>query len=112
MADSIVEDSVLVEQFQGKTYVTLGIGLMSNVNNVRMQIKGNDGNYRNVEFTQTGTCERDDTCNHYRFEVDSCRDRELYQSYFVCRTDGRDVFFIKLDMASGKKGKRNFVRVR
>lgn len=109
MADSIVEDSVLVEQSQGKTYVTLGIGLMSNVNNVRMQIKGNDGNYRNVELTQTGTCERDgDTCNHYRFEVDSA-ENYISPILFV-EPMGRDVqFFIKLDMASAKKGNGNFV---
>ena len=34
MCESIVEDSALVEQSQGKTYVTLGIGLMSNVSDV------------------------------------------------------------------------------
>ena len=74
-----------------------------------MQIKGNDGNYRNVELTQTGTCERDgDTCNHYRFEVDSA-ENYISPILFV-EPMGRDVqFFIKLDMASAKKGNGNFV---
>ena len=38
MCESIVEDSALVEQSQGKTYVTLGIGLMSNVSDVRIEM--------------------------------------------------------------------------
>ena len=37
--------------------VTLGIGLMSNVSDVRMQIQETDGTYRDVEITQTGSCE-------------------------------------------------------
>lgn len=109
MADSIVEDNALVEQSNGKTYVTLGIGLISNVKNVRIQIKGNDGKYRNVELTQTGTCERDgDTCNHYRFEVDSA-ENYISPILFV-EPMGRDVqFFIKLKMETAQKGNGNFV---
>lgn len=109
MANSIVEDNALIEQSNGKTYVTLGIGLMSNVKNVRIQIKGNDGKYRNAEFTQTGTCERDgDTCNHYRFEVDSA-ENYISPILFV-EPMGRDVqFFIKLKMETAQKGNGNFV---
>ncbi|WP_461809988.1 heme-binding Shp domain-containing protein [Faecalimonas sp.] len=109
MADSIVEDNALVEQSNGKTYVTLGIGLISNVKNVRIQIKGNNGKYRNAELTQTGTCERDgDTCNHYRFEVDSA-ENYISPILFV-EPMGRDVqFFIKLNMETAQKGNGNFV---
>ncbi|MFR2836971.1 MAG: heme-binding Shp domain-containing protein [[Clostridium] nexile] len=108
MCESIVEDSALVEQSQGKTYVTLGIGLMSNVSDVRMQIQGTDGTYRDVEITQTGSCERDgDTCNHYRFEVDSA-DNYISPILYV-EPMGRDVqFFVKLDMASAQAGTGNF----
>lgn len=109
MCESIVEDSALVERSQGKTYVTLGIGLMSNVSDVRMQIQGTDGTYRDVEITQTGSCERDgDTCNHYRFEVDSA-DNYISPILYV-EPMGRNVqFFVKLDMASAQAGTGNFV---
>lgn len=109
MCESIVEDSALVEQSQGKTYVTLGIGLMSNVSDVRMQIQETDGTYRDVEITQTGSCERDgDTCNHYRFEVDSA-DNYISPILYV-EPMGRDVqFFVKLDMASAQAGTGKFV---
>lgn len=111
MCESIVEDSALVEQSQGKMYVTLGIGLMSNVSDVRIQIQiqGTDGTYRDVEITQTGSCERDgDTCNHYRFEVDSA-DNYISPILYV-EPMGRDVqFFVKLDMASAQAGTGNFV---
>lgn len=109
MCASIVEGTALVEQYQGKTYVTLGLGLMSNVSNVRIQIQGSDGNYREVAITQTGSCSRDgDTCNHYRFEVDSA---ENYISPILYVTPmGRDVqFFVKLDMSSATVGTGNFV---
>lgn len=109
MCASIVEQTALVEQYQGKTYVTLGLGLMSNVSNVRIQIQGSDGSYREVGITQTGSCSRDgDTCNHYRFEVDSA---DNYISPVIYVTPmGRDVqFFVKLDMGSATAGNGNFV---
>lgn len=109
MCASIVEQQALVEQYQGSTYVTLGLGLMSNVSNVRIQIQGADGSYRDVAITQTGSCSRDgDTCNHYRFAVDSA---ENYISPILYVTPmGRDVqFFVKLDTGSAVAGNGNFV---
>ncbi len=109
MCASIVEHQALVEQYQGSTYVTLGLGLMSNVSNVRIQIQGADGNYRDVAITQTGSCSRDgDTCNHYRFAVDS-PDNYISPILYVAPM-GRDVqFFVKLDMGSATAGNGNFV---
>ena len=109
MCASIVEETVLVEQSQGKTYVTLGIGLISNVSDVRIQVQGADGVYKNAEIIQTGSCERNgDGCNHYRFEVDSA---DLYISPILYVTPmGRDVqFFVKLDMTAPQAGTGNFV---
>ena len=82
---------------------------MSNVSDVRMQIQETDGTYRDVEITQTGSCERDgDTCNHYRFEVDSA-DNYISPILYV-EPMGRDVqFFVKLDMASAQAGTGKFV---
>lgn len=109
MCASIVEGSALVEQYQGGTYVTLGIGLMSNITSVRFQIQGADGSYREVAATQTGSCQRDgDTCNHYRIQVDSA---DLYISPILYVVPmGRDVqFFVKLDTGSATPGSGNFV---
>ena len=62
-----------------------------------------------MEITQTGSCERDgDTCNHYRFEVDSA-DNYISPILYV-EPMGRDVqFFVKLDMASAQAGTGKFV---
>lgn len=109
MCASIVEGNALVEQYQGSTYVTLGIGLMSNITSVRFQIQGADGSYREVAATQTGSCQRDgDTCNHYRIQVDSA---DLYISPILYVVPmGRDVqFFVKLDTGSATPGSGNFV---
>lgn len=109
MCASIVEEEALVEQSQGKTYVTLGLGLMSNVSDVRIQIQGDDGSYRNAEIVKTGSCERvGDTCNHYRFEVDSA-DNYISPILYVTPM-GRDVqFFVKLDTSSAAAGTGNFI---
>lgn len=72
MCASIVEDHLLVEQVGGKTYLTIGIGLMSNIQQVRIQVKGSDGVYRDVALSQTGSTQRSgDTSNQYRFQVPS-----------------------------------------
>lgn len=109
MCESIVEDKLLVEQSNGKTYVTMGIGLMSNVSKVSFQVQGKDGEFHDVEYVQTGSCQRsDDTCNHYRFEVDS-PDNLISPIIFVDPM-GRDVqFFVKLDMSTAEPGTGNFV---
>lgn len=109
MCASIVEETALVEQSNGKTYVTLGLGLMSNISDVRIQLMDADGNFRDAELMQTGSCERDgDTCNHYRFEM---KEDDKYISPILHVTPmGRDVqFFVTLDLDSAQPGAGNFV---
>lgn len=109
MCASIVEETALVEQSNGKTYVTLDLGLMSNISDVRIQLMDADGNFRDAELTQTGSCERDgDTCNHYRFEM---KEDDKYISPILYVTPmGRDVqFFVTLDLDSAQPGTGNFV---
>ncbi|MFV0394127.1 MAG: heme-binding Shp domain-containing protein [Coprobacillaceae bacterium] len=105
MCASIVENHLLVEQVNGKTYVTIGIGLMSNVSNVRMQVQTSaGGGYSSVGLTYTGASTKDgDTCNHYRFEVVS---PDLYISPILyVEPMGRDVqFFVKLNMGGATSG--------
>lgn len=107
MCDSIVDRQVLIEQVNGKIYVTLGIGLMSNVSNIRIQVQGANG-YQSVPITNTGSCFRDgDTCTHYRFEVPSI-DAYISPTMYIAPM-GRDVqFFIKLDSGSLTSGSGNF----
>ena len=85
------------------------VNLEKEMKRSRMQIQETDGTYRDVEITQTGSCERDgDTCNHYRFEVDSA-DNYISPILYV-EPMGRDVqFFVKLDMASAQAGTGKFV---
>lgn len=109
MCAGIVEQTALVEQSRGKTYVTIGIGLMSNISDTRIQIQGNDGTYRDTQIVKTGSCQRDgDTCNHYRFEVDSAQN--YISPILFVDPMGRNVqFFIKLNMDSAQPGNGNFV---
>lgn len=109
MCASIIEDNMLVEKSQGKTYVTIGVGLMSNIQNVKIKVQDKNGKYRDAKITKTGSCKRDgDTCNHYRFEV---YDADKYISPIVYVTPmGRDVqFFVIPDIKSAKEGTGNFV---
>lgn len=108
MCESIVEEQALVEIENGKTYVTLGLGLMSNISDVKIKIQGDDGSYRFADITQTGTCERNgDTCNHYRFQVDS--PENLISPVIFVTPMGREVqFFVKPDMTTAKPGTGNF----
>lgn len=108
MCASIVDDKALVEKVGSKYYVTLGLGLMSNISNVRMQVQTSGGGYKTVTLTKTGSCERDgDTCNHYRFQVDD--PSKLISPIFYVDPMGRDVqFFVKLNMGSATKGTGNF----
>lgn len=109
MCASIVEDHLLVEQVNGKTYITIGIGLMSNIENVRVQIEDQNGIYHDAKLTMTGSCLRNgDTCNHYRFEAysaDGCISPIIYVTPM-----GRDVqFFVIPDTDSAQSGTGNFV---
>lgn len=108
MCASIVDDNVLVEKVGNKYYVTLGLGLMSNIKNVRIQVQTANGSYKNVPITKTGSCQRDDdTCNHYRFQMED--PSKLISPIFYVDPMGRDVqFFVKLNMGSARKGTGNF----
>ncbi len=109
MCASIVEDQLLVEKSGGKTYITIGLGLASNISNVRILVQDESGEYRDVEITKTGSCERDgDTCNHYRFEVTS-EDNKISPIIYVTPM-GRDVqFFVIPDTSTAQAGTGNFV---
>lgn len=109
MCASIVEDKLLVEKSGGKTYITIGLGLMSNISNVRIQVQDENGKYNDVEITKTGSCERDgDTCNHYRFEVSS--EEQKISPVIYVEPMGRDVqFFVVPDIASAQPGTGNFI---
>lgn len=108
MCKSIVESSMLIEQAKGKTYVTIGLGLMSQIENVRIQVQGTDGKYHDVAIEKTGSCHRQpDICHHYRFEVVSA-EKYISPRLFV-KPMGRDVqFFILPDMKTAKPGKGDF----
>lgn len=108
MCASIMEDQVLIEQTEDKMYVTAGLGLMSNVSDVSMKVMNADGEFRDVELTLTGSCERDgDTCNHYRFEMNP-EDKYFSPVIFVTPM-GRNVqFFVKINYDSAQQGTGNF----
>lgn len=108
MCASIVEDKLLVEKSGEKTYITIGLGLMSNITNVRIQVQDKNGEYHDAEITKTGSCERDgDTCNHYRFEVSS-EEQKISPIIYVTPM-GRDVqFFVIPDLSSVQSGSGNF----
>lgn len=108
MCESIVEDQILVEETQGKKYMTIGIGLISNISDIQIQMVGSDGQLRNVDFELTGTCERmGDQCNHYRFEV-LPEDQYISPILFVDPM-GREVqFFITPDESMRTEGTGSF----
>ena len=100
MVGSIVETSLLVEQVNGAYYVTIGLGLASNVSNVRFQIMSANGTFSTVSATITGTSTSNgDSVHHYRIQVNSLND---YISPILYVTPmGRDVqFFIQLQPSS------------
>lgn len=97
MAASIVESQILIEKDNGSSYITMGLGLASNVDNIR--IKVNDSA---VSATITGSSSRDgDTVNHYRFPG---KEGDLLTISMYVAPMGRDVtFFAQLgtDLTSG-----------
>lgn len=111
MAAQIVDSQALVEQVNGHTYVTLGIGMMSAITNVEIEVQDASGDYRKVTITQTGSCQRNrDTCNHYRFEVTDCN-RYISPILWI-EPMGRTVqFFVKLDPSSAVAGCGNYASV-
>lgn len=100
MVSSIVEGQLLLEQVNGKVYVTIGLGLASNVSNVRIKTMNSSGSFSNANATVTGSSSANgDTVNHYRIQMNSLND---YISPILYVTPmGRDVqFFIKLNQSS------------
>lgn len=100
MISSIVENDLLLEQTNGKYYITIGLGLASNITDVRFKLMDSTGSFSSVNATKTGSSSANgDTVNHYRIEVSSLND---YISPIIYVTPmGRDVqFFIKLNQDS------------
>lgn len=104
MVGNIVESKLLVEQTNGKYYITVGLGLASNVSNVRFKVMTSGGSMSSVSATKTGSSSANgDTVNHYRLQVSSL---DLYISPIMYVTPmGRDVqFFIKPNISSAIAG--------
>ena len=104
MVSNIVESQLLVEQTNGKYYITVGLGLASNVSNVRFKVMTSSGSMSSVSATKTGSSSANgDTVNHYRLQVSSL---ELYISPIMyVNPMGRDVqFFIKPNISSAIAG--------
>ena len=112
MCDGIVDDTVLIEKSGGKTYVTLGIGLMSNIESVSFYVaksgQTDPSQFQRVSAKKVGSCQRDgDTCYHYRFELPSGT-KYISPKIYVTPM-GREVqFFVKLNMSSISDGRGDF----
>ena len=104
MVNNIVESQLLVEQTNGKYYITVGLGLASNVSNIRFKVMNSSGSMSSVSATKTGSSSANgDTVNHYRLQVSSL---DLYISPIMyVNPMGRDVqFFIKPNISSAIAG--------
>lgn len=104
MVGNIVESQLLVEQTNGKYYITVGLGLASNVSNVRFKVMNSSGSMSSVSAAKTGSSSANgDTVNHYRLQVSSL---DLYISPIMyVNPMGRDVqFFIKPNISSAIAG--------
>ena len=104
MVSNIVESQLLVEQTNGKYYITVGLGLASNVSNIRFKVMNSSGSMSSVSATKTGSSSANgDTVNHYRLQVSSL---DLYISPIMyVNPMGRDVqFFIKPNISSAIAG--------
>ena len=104
MVGNIVEGQLLLEQTGGKYYITIGLGLASNVSNVRFKVMTSSGAMSSVSATKTGSSSANgDTVNHYRIQVSSL---DIYISPIMYVSPmGRDVqFFIKPNISSAISG--------
>ncbi len=97
MVANIVEEKLLLEKKGNDYYLTIGLGLASNIKNVKMNLMDENGEMKEVEAVLTGTSEgKDDKINHYRVKLDSINSYVSPQ-FFVIPMD-RDVqFFIEID---------------
>ncbi len=110
MVSNIVESQLLVEQTNGKYYITVGLGLASNVSNIRFKVMNSSGSMSSVSATKTGSSSANgDSVNHYRLQVSSL---DLYISPIIyVNPMGRDVqFFIKPNISSAMRYVRTYRR--
>ena len=103
MVEGVVERTALVEKVGNKTYVTIGMGLMSNITKVRVYTERN-GSYTGVSITKTGSFKKNgDYVYQYRFQMNDTGD--IISPALYVEPMGREVkFFIKLHMSTAKKG--------
>lgn len=104
MISSILEDQLLLEQVGGKIYITVGLGLSSQISNVRMKVMDSQGNMSNKSVTVTGSSQANgDTVKHYRIQVDSLS--QYISPIMYVDAMGRDVqFFITLNSSAISAG--------
>lgn len=100
MVTSIVENQLLVEQTGGKLYLTIGLGLASNLSNVRFMVMNQDGSMDSTSAVITGSSTANgDTVNHYRIEISSLT--QMISPILYVTPMGRDVqFFVQLNAGS------------
>ena len=104
MVASIVEKQLLLEQVEGKMYLTIGLGLSSQVSNVRFQLMDTNGNMISRSAEITGSSQANgDTVNHYRIQIDSLT--QYISPIMYVTPMGRDVqFFITLNPSAISAG--------
>lgn len=97
MISSMVENTMLIEVNNGHIYATIGIGLQSNISNVRFNLMNNDGSSYGVSATVTGSSYNNgDSVNHYRIELQSLS--QWISPIIYVAPMGRDVqFFVQSD---------------
>ena len=93
MVEGVVERTALVEKVGNKTYVTIGMGLMSNITKVRVYTERN-GSYTGVSITKTGSFKKNgDYVYQYRFQMNDTGD--IISPALYVEPMGREVkFFI------------------
>lgn len=92
MISSMVENTMLIEVNNGHIYATIGIGLQSNISNVRFNLMNNDGSSYGVSATVTGSSYNNgDSVNHYRIELQSLS--QWISPIIYVAPMGRDVQF-------------------
>lgn len=111
MCQAIVDVDALVEVADEKTYVTVGLGLDSNISSVQILVQTEAGKdeYTEAEAVETGRYEKDnDDCVQYRFEVYDAQ--FLISPVLFVEAMGRSVqFFIQLDMEQAQPGTGNYL---
>ena len=111
MSQSVMQADALVEYDGENYYVSIGIGLMSNISSVDILLQTELGKdeYQSVELTETGITEKDDdVCIHFRFVMSDLS--LLISPQLFVDPMGREVqFFVRLDMDKAEKGTSNYL---